>query len=292
MIKKNLKSITNKDANDFQLFLLSVPKSWKNKKDLKGKDLKLLVEKKSPLLKKYDRQEFSTIEEVLKKVKGIFNYFVDNTFIYSNPFNNLTKTQQKATTKKREFKPEELKKVFNHLVKNNFREDYIFLKFLLYTGLRRGEALTITKSNIDLSKSIIDIDGTKTKNAKRIAIIHQNLTNEINYQLQNKNDDEYLFYNDNLTLKYRDEKVGNNLNKIIKDVLGDELKKFLDLHSLRKNFSQEIYLSNLFDDLSVKTLIGHSTKGDVTDTHYLRGKRDYKMLKENIDKVDFSSYLK
>ena len=289
--KKNLKSITNHEANDFQLFLLDVPQRWKTKADLKGKNIKLLIDTQSKLLDKYEKQELSTIMAVLKIVKATFNYFMDNTYIYSNPFNSLSKIQQKPMSNKRQFQPKELKSIFQYLVKNKRREDYNFLKFLLYTGLRRGEALTITYADIDLEKSMIDIDGTKTKNAKRIAIIHSGLSHEMTYQMQGKSADDYLFYNQNLTLKYRDEKVGNELNKVIKDVLGDTLKKVLDLHSLRKSFAQEIYLANVFDDLAVKTLMGHSTKNDVTDTHYLRGKRDYKVLKENIDKVDFSNYF-
>ncbi|MEA3331578.1 MAG: site-specific integrase [Campylobacterota bacterium] len=289
--KKNLKNITNKEANDFQLFLLDVPQRWKTKADLKGKDIKLLIDKNSKLLDKYEKQKLSTIMAVLKIIKATFNYFMDNTYIYSNPFNSLSKIQQKPTTDKREFQHSELKSIFQYLVRNKRREDYNFLKFLLYTGLRRGEALTVTCADIDLTKSLIDIDGTKTKNAKRIAIIHQYLNEVISYQTQGKNIDDYLFYNQNLTLKYRDEKVGNELNKVIKDVLGDELKKVLDLHSLRKSFAQEIYLADVFDDLAVRTLMGHSTKNDVTDTHYLRGKRDYKILKANMDKVDFSKYF-
>ena len=38
-------------------------------------------------------------------------------------------------------------------------------------------------------------------------------------------------------------------------------------------------------------MIGHSTKSDITDKHYIRGKRDYKKLKEKMDNVDFSEYI-
>jgi len=37
--------------------------------------------------------------------------------------------------------------------------------------------------------------------------------------------------------------------------------------------------------------MGHSTSSDVTDTHYFRGKRDYKKLKAKIDEVDFRPYF-
>lgn len=288
---KKVKDITNKDANDFQLFLLSVPKHWKNKKDLKGKNLKALYETKSKLLEQYDKQNLSTINEVLKKVKTIFNYFVDNTYVYKNTFNNLTKTVSRLDTDKREFKEKELRSYLKYLKNNNLIEAYRFIKFLLYSGLRRGEALTITKEDVNFDKSMIDIDGTKTKNAKRICIIHKDIVDDLKAQMKEKSDDEYLFFNQSLTMKYRDEKVGNKLNEYMKDAIGEELKKVLDLHSLRKNFSQQIYLSDEFDELSMKTLIGHSTKGDVTDTHYIRGKRDYKKLKEKMDRVDFSDFI-
>ena len=288
---KKVKDITNKDANDFQLFLLSVPKHWKNKKDLKGKNLKALYDSKSKLLEQYENQNLSTINEVLKKIKTIFSYFVDNTYSYKNPFDSLTKTVSRLDTNKREFKDRELRSYLNYLKNNNLIEEYRFIKFLLYSGLRRGEALTITKEDVNFEKSMIDIDGTKTKNAKRICIIHKDIIDDLKTQMKDKTDDGYLFFNQNLTMKYRDEKIGNKLNEHMKNCVGEELKKVLDLHSLRKNFSQQIYLSDEFDELSMKTLIGHSTKGDVTDTHYIRGKRDYKKLKEKMDRVDFSDFI-
>lgn len=288
---KKVKDINERDSNDFQLFLLSLPKNWKGKKELKGKNLKTLYKKNSKLLDQYEKQTVSTVREVLVKVKTIFNYLLKNTYIYKNPFEESPKTIKRNITDKREFKPSELKMVFNHLKEQNLLEDYIFIKFLLYTGVRRGEGLLIKKSDVNFEKCIIDVDGTKTDNSKRITIIHKDLVDDLKQQLENKTDDDYLFYNQKLSIKYRDEKIGNNLNSIIKDVLGEELKKLLSLHSLRKNFSQDVYLSNLFDELSYKTLIGHSTNNDVTDVHYLRGKRDYKMLKKNIDKVDFSNYF-
>ena len=115
---------------------------------------------------------------------------------------------------------------------------------------------------------------------------------DLNIQLNGKNDDDYLFFNLlDLTPRYRSDKVGNKLNAYIKDIVGKEIKKEIDLHSFRKNFAQIISLSGLFSDLELKTLIGHSTRGDVTDTHYIRGKRNWETLKERMDKVDFSEFF-
>ncbi len=138
---------------------------------------------------------------------------------------------------------------------------------------------------------MITVNSTKTVNARRVSIIHKDIFDEVMTQLEGKSDDEHLFYHMDLSLKYRDEKVGKIINDIIRKVITYEKeKKSVDIASLRKNFSQELFLSDKFDTLSLKTLMGHTTKGDITDTHYLRGKRDYKSLKEKFDKVDFSHY--
>ena len=230
-----------------------------------------------------------TVNEILKRLVSIFDYFVENTYIYKNPFKKITNGIKRELTKKREFSDDELKRIFFYLKNKDLMEEYRFLKFLLYSGLRREECLSITKSDINFEKSMIDIDGTKTKNSKRISIIHKDLVDDIKFQLEGKGDNDYLFFNVKSTLKYRGEKFGTKLNGYIKDIVGDKTKKFIDLHSFRKNYSQILFISKQFSELELKTLIGHSTRNDVTDTHYLRGKRDWVSLKERMDKVDFSN---
>ncbi len=289
--KKLVKDITQKDNMDFQLFLLSIPSDWKKKKDLVGKDLKLIYEKTPKMLDKYEKLKVSTVNEIIKKVITIFEYFEENTYIYKNPFKKVGNGIKRVETEKREFSESELKRIFFYLNTKDLIEEYRFMKFLLYCGLRREEGLIPTVGDIDFEKSLIEIDGKKTKNSKRISIIHKDIVDDLKIQMDGKNSDDYLFFNIKLTNKYRSEKIGTKLNGYIKDVVGEETKKVVDLHSFRKNFSQTISLSGFFSDLEIKTLVGHSTKSDVTDTHYIRGKRNWKTLKERIDKVDFSIYF-
>ncbi len=103
--KKNIRDITAEDANDFRMLLFKVPKFWKNKPDLKDKNIKLLIDKKSKILDKYEKQELSTVNEVVKKVNSIFSYFENNGYIYKNPFAKLTKIDSSSDIKKREFTP-------------------------------------------------------------------------------------------------------------------------------------------------------------------------------------------
>ena len=293
--KRAIKDITSKEATDFRGFLLEVPSRWKQKADLKDKNLRLLIDKDSKLLEPYPKQSLKTIDEVMKKVKEMFEFFVDNSYIYKNPFSNLKSMTKKTYSDKREFTEAEARAILTYLRDNKHNQDYNFFQFLLMTGLRRGEAVNIQVKDIDLDSATINVQGTKTENAKRIMVIHKSLFAVIKEQLQDKSFNDFLFYNEKdfieLEEKSRENKVGILLNKHIKAVVGAVDKKFLDVHSLRKNFSQILYLSNQFNDIEMKTLIGHSTSKDTTDRHYLRGKRDFEKLKEKIDRVDFTPYL-
>jgi integrase len=290
--KKQIKGLTTKDTNDFRNFLLKVPKNYKGKKELKDKDIKKLVESKSKILDQFEKQELSTVDEVIKRTKTIFAHFVEQLYIYSNPFQNMKKLANGHSPFWREFKEHELIKVFKYLTEQKLKDEFNFLKFTLYTGFRRGETLQLTKS--DIYEDYIDTAGVKTENAKRIMPIHKDIVNLIKEQLENKSDTDLVFFNGykKLSLKYKDEKVGTDINEIFKKVLGEDVKKYVNIHSLRKNFSQEIFLSDLFKELDYKTLIGHSTSDDTTDKHYLLGKRNYKKMKEKLDIVDFSHYFK
>lgn len=286
--KQIVKNINSRDANNFRNFLIKLPQQSTRKKELKELNLKLLIEKKSKILDKYPKLSLRTVEENLKVTRAFFAFCVSNLFIYRCPFVGLSKIKKPDSTK-REFKESELKKIFTHLLENDLKEEYNLVKFGLYTGLRKSEILRITTNELNLEKGYIDINGTKTDNAKRIMVLHKDLEYLIDNQVENKKEDDFIFFND--IQENRDEDIGVLINDLMRLVLGDELKKDLGLHSLRKNFSQEIYLSDLFKELDYKTLIGHSTSSDVTDKHYLLGKRDYKKFKEKMDKVSFRHYF-
>ena len=225
--KKLVKDITPKDNMNFQLFLLSIPQRWKNKKELKDKNIKTIYDKSPQMFDKYEKLNISTVNEILKKIITIFEYFEENTYIYKNPFKKVSNGIKRVTTEKREFTENELRSIFWWLETKGLMEEYRYLKFLLYSGLRREEGLIVTKGDIDFQKSMIDINGKKTVNSKRISIIHKDIVDDLKIQIEDKSDDDYLFFNEDLTKKYRSEKVGNNLNKYIKEVVGEKTKKIL-----------------------------------------------------------------
>ncbi len=302
----DLRTINYKAVNAFKSFLFKLPVRWKNKKDLNTSNIKKLIEKDSPILGRYEKANINTVLEVLKRVKAIFAYFLRNEYIAVNYFENLEVMRYKKRGK-REFEPTELKELFAYCHKKGLKEEYNFFAFLLMSGLRRGEALGIPLSRIEIDKHIFEVRGTKTEAAHRVGIIHKDCEQIIREQIEDKEDNDYLFFNDEATTIYtkplhRDKSdsekqellerlIGIRLNKHIKAVVGSDNKKEVDIHSLRKNYAQVLYMVEDLKESELQTLIGHTNSKNITDYHYLRGKRDYKRLKKLVDLADFSEFL-
>ena len=302
----DLNEINYKAVNDFKSFLFKLPIRWKSKKGINKNNLKKLVEKKSKVLEGYSTLNINTVIEILKRVKTVFSYLEKNEYISKNHFTKLDVLHYKKSDK-REFKAEEFKKLLRYCLDKELQEEYNFFLFLLMSGTRRGEALSIELSRIEIDKSIIEIMGTKTENAHRIGIVHKDLMPIIEEQIQGKQESDYLFFNQIFTeIKERplnrdksseekqeifEQRIGIHLNNLIRAVVSVEVKEVISIHSLRKNYAQVLYMVNELKDTELKSLLGHSTNADVTDTHYLRGKRDSAELKRKIDLADFGEFF-
>ena len=298
--------IDYKAALGFSRFLFAVPLRWKNKRELRGKDLRLMIDKKVKLLNGLETLNIRTITEILKRVKAVFRAFENHGYIIKNYFEHLESIKSKKS-EKREYKPHELKAIFTYLLREDKREDYNFMRFLLMSGLRRSEALGVQLKNINLSEYMIEVFGTKTENAHRVSIIHKDLVETIREQIADKEDNSYLFFDSEAQslidkpihrdkslseiIEIHEHTIGLRVNKHIKGVLGADNKHEVDLHSLRRNYAQRLYMVAEIRELELKTLIGHSTSKDVTDSSYILGLRDNKRLKRLVDLADFSLYF-
>ena len=301
--KCNVTELNYKDAFAFRAFLFAVPHHWKYNLEIKDKDLKKLIKKKSKLLEGLPTINVNTVVEIIKRTKTIFRSFENHDYISKSYFSNLDGIKSKKGIV-REYKAPELKAIFTYCLREDKREDYNFIKFLLYSGLRRSECLNLEIKHINLDECMIDVNGTKTVNSKRICIVHKDIVATIEEQMRDKSEG-YLFFDSEVKEMitkplHRDKafknifdiheyKIGMRINKHIKVVLGVEIKSELTVHSLRKNYAQTMYMVEGIKELELKTFLGHSVnKSDVTDNHYLRGKRDSKRLKRLVDAADFT----
>jgi integrase len=135
--------------------------------------------------------------------------------------------------------------------------DYYFIaKFSLYTGMRLGEVLSITKQNINLDAKILYTNG---KGKRRTIYIPDSLTKDIEFLY--KRSKEYIFF----------DKKGNGLHpkiisvifgKIINDMgfnngITDSKNKFV-FHTLRHTFCSWLAMQGV-PLLTIGELVGHAT---------------------------------
>ncbi len=125
---RNIQTIEPKEVRDFLDFLLRMPKNVARIKELQGKNIKLLIEKNSPLLDKYEKVSPSSVDEHIKKCKTMFNYFLDCQYIYTNPFLKIKKQSTPRTqshTNWLPFKATELKNLLKKTkIDTKYREEY------------------------------------------------------------------------------------------------------------------------------------------------------------------------
>ena len=82
------------------------------KKELVDKDLKQIYDKSPKMFEQYERLGVNTVNEKLKTVISIFEYFLENSYIYNNPFKKVKNGIKRELTEKREFHDNEIKKIF------------------------------------------------------------------------------------------------------------------------------------------------------------------------------------
>lgn len=170
-------------------------------------------------------------------------------------------------------------------------EYYNFCKVALYTGLRKGELLSVEK--IDIEDNIINVkmEDTSSKKHSRIMPIHENIKSIIDYQIKT-NKGKYLFFdiskrNTKKTvsdLKNEIDNIGRNINRRINKFVPNPDKT---LHSFRKNFSQEIELNTNAEESIKKYLMSHTMKKDITHNVYNRGKVNTNKLWDCINQITF-----
>ena len=114
-----------------------------------------------------------TKEIAYMTLKQVFKKALELEYIKKDPTQFITKGKVQRKTKV-PFTMDEQEKIFGSLTNSRF--DCLILTYLM-TGIRRGEAVTIKKS--DISEDFLHIHGTKTKNAERFIKISKPLREKL-----------------------------------------------------------------------------------------------------------------
>jgi integrase len=223
---------------------------------------------------KIDRPKLNnkTINGKMVTYKDLFKFLIYEEYIKENPV-HVNRLVEKDSNKI-EYSVIDLQNIFNSKDLDDEIKD--FCKIAIYTGMRIGELIELTKDNIikEDNYEFFKINDGKTENAKRMVPIHPKIKSIVKYRLSLCN--KYLFFDGNKNAI--DKRINKNLRKIIIDTN----KTF---HSFRKNFTSKLYATSPKEESFIKVLIGHSIKQNITLSIY--GSVQHKQLVSMIKKVDF-----
>jgi integrase len=104
----------------------------------------------------------------LRFVKAMYRFAVKKKLVAKNPFDDV-QSIGKANKGKLQLRTDEAKRLSDYLTERASLGEWRALALLtqLFLGLRSSEVLKLKKRDLDCDASVIVVDGTKTKNAKR-----------------------------------------------------------------------------------------------------------------------------
>lgn len=204
------------------------------------------------------KDKTATISRKISALRSFYRYISNNG--YENYSFDLLKLPKKGKRLPKYFEYNELEELFKVPDLNTplGERNILILEMLYASGMRVGELVSIKISDINHSNKTIRILG---KGNKERLVYYNNITEKrLKNYLENgrcklnKNNNEYLFLNENggiLTTRG----VEYILNKIIDNT---SLTKHLTPHMLRHSFATHL-LNEGCDLLSVQELLGHES---------------------------------
>ena len=129
------------------------------------------------LMKSVSRCSSSLQKKVLQYTKSIFGFAVDNDLILKNPVISSIKAGGSAPDEVTALTDDQCTALLESV---RDTRAYLFVELLLYTGLRRGEALGLMWQDIDFDKAVLSI-------SRSIVYPDDNPAGEINSELKTSN---------------------------------------------------------------------------------------------------------
>lgn len=221
-------------------------------KDITANDIRLF-------LKKLSNQNYSskTIKDQLSVIKMIFKYAVINKYIDNNVTEYLTPEKGKKAVTRQPLSNDEIS-IVNNSIDCTFG---FFIYFLLYTGLRKGEALALKWSDIDFDNKLINVTNsvyfennkpvikqTKTEAGTRSVILLDCLYNKLKERYNP--DETYVF-------TINGELIGNSMYTRRWRKYQQETNTTFTAHQLRHTFATILFEANI-NVKDAQVLMGHS----------------------------------
>lgn len=208
-----------------------------------------------------DRYAVSTVNRKLSSLKSFYKYLKQQGVIQVNPFAPLNSIK-KSVRLLSSVEEKNMLRLFDVLPKNNFStyRDYLLLKFIYSTGVRRSEVIELLEKDIQIGQNEILITGKGNK--QRYVYVSDDLMSELQEYFALKQSEflgvdgdlDYLFVTDKAKKMYP-----NFVYRKVKEKLGAlSTSKNRSPHVLRHSFATHL-LQNGADLIAIKELLGHGS---------------------------------
>jgi integrase len=197
-----------------------------------------------------------TANVAMRALRILWNFAEEHSpDLPSNPVRRLKRSWNPEPRRERFVREEELPRFYEGLLAlpNPVARDYLLL--LLFTGLRRGEAATLTWDDIDLGARVIRVPATRTKAGRKLDLPMSDYVRDLLVARRAPGDATYVFPSS---------KRGHISDpqfplRIVAKATGIRVSP----HDLRRTFITVAESADI-SPLALKALVNHSLGNDVT----------------------------
>jgi integrase len=206
----------------------------------------------------------STVKTYWSKLNSFFEWLRIKKHIEKNPFYYLKKPPEPKYEDYRALKDEEVDKIISAIILRTgnplaLRRDLAIVNLLLYSGLRRGELISLQVKDIDLKKGTITIRGETSKSKRtRVLPMHPTLILHLQDYIIERN--KLNFKTEHLLVSTNRGDAGlttNGLRHWEKRLNQSSGVKF-HLHRFRHSFATNLARKDV-SIVKIQKLLGHTT---------------------------------
>lgn len=228
-----------------------------------------------------------SIRRKIQSLKSFFMFLLQNDYIDKNPMYAI-KTPEKSkniplipTTEE----IERLKTVLGSYQGPNAQRDCMYIKLILYTGMRKSEAIGVNYSDVNLEKNEIRVMGKGKK--PRIIPFKEEFGKDLRFYMQGLSftKDQIKKGKDALFLNEAGNRIDSSKAQKIKDNIFKAAgldNKGYHIHTLRHTWATSGLNAGMSLD-TIQEILGHSS----LDTTRIYAKTSKERLKEDVSKLPY-----
>lgn len=214
--------------------------------------------------------------KTLMLLRQVVRFAIKRGYIVSDPTEGIKLRRDKRPGRLRWFTVEELQRIFQKAQELYPQVAHIY-RFLYYTGLRRGELVSLKWSDVDLRRKVLKIQDSKSPEGYRRVPLREEAI-EILQSLEKLSD--WVFVNPDTSLPWDASFLSKTFTKILKSckIMG------ASLHTLRHTFASHLAMAGVPLDV-IRDLLGHSSV-QITEIYAHLAPDHIKAAVEKLPKVE------